>query len=358
MQVFERLDEIQSQLLKLSASSSAAAEQPVAGQLTSELVSQLVRQEVSTLADSVLAEVRNSVSGLRDVQSAAATSQSEVLRTLTELIFQSSAGQVSLSEIENLLSGFESRLKDHLCEITIERPAAAVPDARAGGKAAPSKSDQKSGSDPKARSWEDIRRDLMRGEAGLPASETDSSNDDQGEGAPGHHSAGSQPQPEHESGVKPVVLAWHETPFEISPAINLDGISPEELKAEFVKREELLTALVSRLRSQAHGNNDLLSADQLKQMMDSQPAELRHRILQTLTRMDEQLRLGELELSLERARIARQLTQLEQTRQVIERNARQLGFTVNPDGTISGNTGNQGKGSSSRRWLGVLGFRE
>ncbi len=45
--------------------------------------------------------------------------------------------------------------------------------------------------------------------------------------------------------------------------------------------------------------------------------------------MDEQLRLGELELSLERARIARQLTQLEQTRQVIERNARQLGFTVN-----------------------------
>ncbi len=59
--------------------------------------------------------------------------------------------------------------------------------------------------------------------------------------------------------------------LKISPAINLDGISPEELKAEFVKREELLTALVSRLRSQAHGNNDLLSAEQLKQLMILNP---------------------------------------------------------------------------------------
>jgi hypothetical protein len=74
--------------------------------------------------------------------------------------------------------------------------------------------------------------------------------------------------------------------------------------------------------------------------------------------MDELARMGELELAMERARISRQLSQMEHARQVLDRNARQLGWELNPDGTISPPVKQQGRtaGSGSRRWLRHLGL--
>ena len=67
--------------------------------------------------------------------------------------------------------------------------------------------------------------------------------------------------------------------------------------------------------------------------------------------------MGELELSLERARIARQVNQLEHSRMLIERNARQLGLLLNPDGSLTNPGVQSGRTKSgSRRWLGKLGF--
>ena len=91
-------------------------------------------------------------------------------------------------------------------------------------------------------------------------------------------------------------------------------------------------------------------------MMGQMPEEFSSRVNHTLQRMDEQIRLGELELSLERARISRQASQLESLKHHIERNARQLGWTINPDGSIAAETGSTPKGTGSRRWLGKLGF--
>jgi hypothetical protein len=72
--------------------------------------------------------------------------------------------------------------------------------------------------------------------------------------------------------------------------------------------------------------------------------------------MNELARLSELELSLERARIARQVSQMEHSRQILEHNARQLGMKLNDDGSVATSRGAGARDSSSRRWLGKLGF--
>lgn len=55
------------------------------------------------------------------------------------------------------------------------------------------------------------------------------------------------------------------------------------------------------------------------------------------------------------ARLTREKNNLQQSRQLIDVLAKQLGFTVNGDGTLVRQAESQPR-SGSRRWLGKLGF--
>ncbi|MBL8815635.1 MAG: hypothetical protein JNL58_06370 [Planctomyces sp.] len=342
--ILGRLDDIQNQLQRISQPAQMLETASASGVESGE-IGRLLKDELTAVAESLKNEFRSSVESLRQVQTSAATSQSEVLRTLTDLIFQSASGQMSLSDIEKLLFDSEARIKDHLS--TIKVSVAAVRDETVASEIAEPKAVARSG--PRAKSWEEMRQDLMRG----------ASNDNEEiavvEIEDEAHVDSSSPST---GSTQAFSLPAHDAPFEIPEAIDTSKLSDEQLREEFYKRELLISALSSRLRRQCGNQSDMLTVDQLRKMTDTQPEELAKAIRYTLMRMDEQLRLGELEMSLERARLSRQLTQLEHTKQILERNARQMGLTINPDGTISGTTGNQGKGSSSRRWLGKLGFRE
>ncbi|MCH2200954.1 MAG: hypothetical protein MK102_03215 [Fuerstiella sp.] len=68
------------------------------------------------------------------------------------------------------------------------------------------------------------------------------------------------------------------------------------------------------------------------------------------------MRLTELELSLERACLTRQLTAMEDTRCIVENTARRLGYTVNSDGALEGAPEPVDMRRSERRWLRVPGF--
>ena len=144
--------------------------------------------------------------------------------------------------------------------------------------------------------------------------------------------------------------------LEIPRTVDPETLSDHELRDAFHARETFITTLIARIRRQQEQATGQLSPEQLRSLVTELPEELASQVRHTLKQMEDLARMGELELSLERARIARQVNQLEHTRQLIERNARQLGLTVSPDGTISGSTSQPGKGSSSRRWLGKLGF--
>ena len=91
-------------------------------------------------------------------------------------------------------------------------------------------------------------------------------------------------------------------------------------------------------------------------MAEHLPQELAAQVLQTLEQLNELARVGELELSLERARLARQINQLDHSRQLIKHNARQIGLTLEEDGTVSNPQKLTLRNTGSRRWLSKLGF--
>ena len=91
-------------------------------------------------------------------------------------------------------------------------------------------------------------------------------------------------------------------------------------------------------------------------MAEHLPEELAAQVLQTLQQLNELARIGELELSLERARLSRQVNQLAHTRQLLEHNARQIGLTIEEDGTVLNPQNLTLRNGGSRRWLSKLGF--
>ena len=144
--------------------------------------------------------------------------------------------------------------------------------------------------------------------------------------------------------------------FELPEEIDPDQLTDEQLRTELLRRETLLRTVVGHLRH-SKGHAPAVSLSELKSLARDLPEELTDRIERNLSRIDEQLRLGELELSLERARVGRQLSQLQATRQQLESNARQMGLTIDENGSIQADPDNTSNGSrSGRKWLGAMGF--
>ena len=133
-------------------------------------------------------------------------------------------------------------------------------------------------------------------------------------------------------------------------------MNEEQLRSALLDQERVISILVGQLQRKFR-SRQTLNAVQLRELKSSLPDETAVRIDQSLKALDQQVRLGELELSLERARVSRQLSHLEETRCKLESNAKTLGFTIGADGRIEGrvDAAVQG-GTKGRRWLGVLGF--
>ena len=113
-------------------------------------------------------------------------------------------------------------------------------------------------------------------------------------------------------------------PFEIPELLDIDGLSDAELRPALVDRECLMSTLVQRLLQKVR-LQQTLSPEQLNGIKDGLPEDLADRVEQSLMALNQQERLGQLDLCLERARISRQLSTLEETREKLESNARGLG---------------------------------
>ena len=143
--------------------------------------------------------------------------------------------------------------------------------------------------------------------------------------------------------------------FTVPDPYDCATIEDDTLRAAFLEREEILRKLSVRLRQRVRPVTTI-SADQLREIAESLPDDLRERVSQSLTQLDEQLRLTELELSLERARMARQMTRIEETRHILENAADRLGYSIAEDGTLAGAPNSADTRRSGRRWMRVLGF--
>lgn len=133
-------------------------------------------------------------------------------------------------------------------------------------------------------------------------------------------------------------------------------LSEDELRKIVIDRERLISTLIRRVQKKSR-QTPICSSEQLANLRDGLPQDLAARVDQSLAALNEQIRLGELELSLERARVSRQLATLAVTREKLDGRARSMGLSISEDGAVEGEIDAALKrGSKGRRWLGVMGF--
>ena len=320
----------------------------------SDLSGGSLRGELKELTETLRNEFRQSLELMQASQAAANAAQSEVLKTLTEIMFQSAGTRdIPVDAIEKAFSGVEERLMSRIeamagCALPTQNNAPAATSsgpvaARIGG-GSPMKLQNAASS--VTRSWEQIKSEMMNKEE---LTESSSSSKP-------HKALTSLPEVAQLTSDRHFRLPEQDLSLEIPRAIDPEAVSDQELRDAFREREAFITTLIARIRRQQESATGQLSADQLRTLAEELPEDLAEQVRHTLKQMDDLARMGELELSLERARIARQVNQLTHSRQLLERNARQMGMIVNADGTIVHGPNQAGRGSGSRRWLGKLGF--
>jgi len=339
----------------LDASTDRNVQQDIEPALTdrSDFSGGRLKSELKELTETLRNEFRQSLESLQASQAAANAAQSEVLKTLTEIMFQSAGSRdISADAFEKAFSGVEERLMSRIEGIagsavpTQSSPAATSPGpvATRTGNGSPMKLQNAASS--VTRSWEQIKHEMMnKGEL----TECSSASKPQ-------KSAAALPEVAQLTSDRHFRLPEQDLSLEIPKAIDPEVVSDQELRDAFREREAFITTLIARIRRQQESATGQLSADQLRTLAEELPDELAEQVRHTLKQMDDLARMGELELSLERARIARQVNQLAHSRQLLERNARQMGMIVNADGAIVHGPNQAGRGSGSRRWLGKLGF--
>lgn len=312
-----------------------------------------LRSELKELTETLRSEFRQSLEALQASQAAANAAQSEVLKTLTEIMFQSAGSRdIPADAIEKAFSGVEERLMARLDAVAGN--AAAIPNSSSAsspgpiatrtGPSGPMKLQNAASS--VTRSWEQIKSEMMtKGEL------TESSST-----VKPQKPATALPEVAQLTSDRHFRLPEQDLSLELPKAIDPEAVSDQELRDAFREREAFITTLIARIRRQQEAATGQLSAEQLRSLAEELPDELAEQVRHTLKQMDDLARMGELELSLERARIARQVNQLTHSRQLLERNARQMGMIVNADGSIVHGPNQAGRGSGSRRWLGKLGF--
>ena len=368
-QIMDQLLEIQLQLESLAEAdsrlaSSRSAQQEVSSSCatpdTFDLKAQLesLHSGFEQLRSGLQGDIGQAVERITETQSAAASNQSAIIRTLTEAVFSSSAGTDSREQLTQLFSEFESRIcssiRDAIEASGHSNPAEASPESTDGHShksSAQPPTAKAAKTNPRAtgeQTWDDIRRALMS-ESTSEQEEVDRN--------PAAETVTIAPTASV-ADTQEFRLADADIPLEIPEPVDIDALDIAELRQALRERERLICSIIGRLRRQSYTSHDMLTTEQLRALMTDMPDEFATRVNFTLRRIDDQLRLGELELSLERARLARQASQLDFARQQVEHNARQMGYTINPDGTLSADANMPPRGSGSRRWLGKLGFGE
>lgn len=297
--------------------------------------------DVTSLINSLRHEFRASIDELKSAQAAAAAGHSAVLKTLTEIIFRSSAMRESSGGgLEQKLAETEDRILSRINQVgglalAGDRKASPIITTVGSSSSAPVKNNS-------ARSWAEIRDQFMV-DGGV-------------DGAPVEPVPQEPDRTPEESASEEMAKAEPECRLEVPCAVDAEKLNEQELRTAFYEREAFISTLIGRLRHHHQKSSEHLPAEQLKSMAEHLPEELAAQVFQTLQQLDELARIGELELSLERARLSRQVRQLDHSRQLIEHSARQLGLTLAADGTLPNPEKVILRGSGSRRWLSKLGF--
>lgn len=292
---------------------------------------------------------QDSVTECLERQSRAIQALTELLHRTQDVIIERTMEiiDIRMTALEDRLLGTQDSIEDFSAELGIsevESSVASQPELDVHA-ASESKNDARAESSHGDDSWETIRNSLLQQEAGTEEPSTATAQ------------AFEMPPETRVEDTASISLEAEAQSFHLPQPVDIDLVSEEELRQAVIERDELVATLLNRLRH--HGvSSAILSEEQLRHLCENFPDELKARVENSLNHVDQQLRIGELELSLERARVGRQLARLEESREKLEKNAKQLGMTVSDDGLLEGEIDPKkaAKARSGRRWLAAMGF--
>lgn len=159
-----------------------------------------------------------------------------------------------------------------------------------------------------------------------------------------------QQQPEATAPAKEATSLVVECPEEPPPRpLEVSAASREQLEEAIDDRDRYISYLLRRQRL-AGGEVHLPDWSSLPPI----PEVLTNRVTQLADELESRLRLAEIEVSVERARIARDQMKLRQAQDALERQRRQLGIE-NESAAASNNSGSAPASSSDRRWSRFMG---
>lgn len=157
-------------------------------------------------------------------------------------------------------------------------------------------------------------------------------------------------QPENAAPAKEAASLVAECPEEPPPRqIDVSAASREQLEEAIDDRDRYISYLLRRQRL-AGGEVQLPDWSSLPPV----PEFVTNRVTQLADELESRLRLAEIEVSVERARIARDQMKLRQAQDALERQRRQLGIE-NESAAAAGNSGATPASSSDRRWSRFMG---
>lgn len=137
------------------------------------------------------------------------------------------------------------------------------------------------------------------------------------------------------------------------PFVNIDEANEDELRQAVQVRDEFISTLIRRFSSQTHSTR-LPNWELLNHV----PAALRSELEHLQLELKQTLRVAEVDLALQRARLAREESRLQSKADQVDKKARDLGlstigFVLPPNPAAKNNTEEQ-QAQQGRRWLQFL----
>jgi len=141
--------------------------------------------------------------------------------------------------------------------------------------------------------------------------------------------------------------------------VDLDLADPEEVRDALEERDRYIQAVVGQLRT-VHETTSINSPVNWEELNNA-PVELVERLQELERNLNEQLRINEVSMSLERARLSRESTQLEAARIQLEKKLKKHGGDVGhmlPPTSRGGKSDDAETSPRAEKWLNMLRIKE
>lgn len=141
----------------------------------------------------------------------------------------------------------------------------------------------------------------------------------------------------------------------IPAPVSAENLDNDQIRDELVMRDEYIARMVRACRQLEEHRSPILTTDQMRTLTGAMPEESHKLFREAVNRIDELHRMNEMEMSFERARLARERIVLQKVRQRLESSAGQMGMVLNEDGSLSRMEDNPDQ-PGNMRWLRKLGL--